>query len=181
MLGEPKKIRSASVGFKVVNTDYINIMITGHQHSFIADLQDTLSNPSIVEKAKEVGAKGFKLVGSTCVGQDLQLRGEHYKEVFAGHSGNNFTSEALISTGAIDLIVSEFNCTFPGIEPITEELMVVKMICIDDVAKKSNAEYINYSYEERKKITNHIINEAINSYSNRRSKVKFKLTRKSRK
>ncbi|GAA0123096.1 MAG: anaerobic carbon-monoxide dehydrogenase catalytic subunit [Clostridium argentinense] len=173
MLGEPK-IRSASVGFKVVNTDYINIMITGHQHSFIADLQDTLSNPSIVEKAKEVGAKGFKLVGSTCVGQDLQLRGEHYKEVFAGHSGNNFTSEALISTGAIDLIVSEFNCTFPGIEPITEELMV-KMICIDDVAKKSNAEYINYSYEERKKITNHIINEAINSYSNRRSKVKFNL------
>ncbi|WP_454054611.1 anaerobic carbon-monoxide dehydrogenase catalytic subunit [Clostridium sp. Marseille-Q7071] len=173
MLGEPK-IRSASVGFKVVDADYINIMITGHQHSFIADLQDRLSNPEIIEKALEIGAKGFKLVGSTCVGQDLQLRGEHYKEVFAGHSGNNFTSEALISTGAIDLIVSEFNCTFPGIEPITDELMV-KMICIDDVAKKQNAEYINYSYREKEKITNRIIDEAINSHNKRRGNVEINL------
>lgn len=171
MLGEPE-IRPAKVGFKVVDTEYINIMITGHQHSLIADLQDALITPEVTEMAKKVGAKGFKLIGSTCVGQDLQLRGEHYKEVFSGHSGNNFTSEALIATGGIDLIVSEFNCTFPGIEPITEELMV-KMICIDDVAKKKNAEYIQYSYEEREKLSSYIINEAIKSYQNRRKSIKF--------
>ncbi len=121
MLGEPV-IRPAKVGFRVIDESYINIMITGHQHSTIAHLQDRLIEEDVVEMAKKVGAKGFRLVGCTCVGQDLQLRGEHYQEVFSGHGGNNFTSEAIIATGAIDAIVSEFNCTLPGIEPITENL-----------------------------------------------------------
>lgn len=169
MLGEPV-IRPAKVGFKVVDTDYINIMITGHQHSTISHLQDILNDEKVVEKAKKVGAKGFKLVGCTCVGQDLQLRGEHYKDVFSGHAGNNFTSEALIATGGVDIIVSEFNCTLPGIEPIVDEFMV-KMICLDDVAKKANAEYKPYSFENREEISDYIIDEAVNSYSGRRDKI----------
>jgi len=55
--------------------------------------------PAAISLARSVGAKGFKIVGCTCVGQDLQLRGVHYQEVFAGHAGNNYTSEALLSTG----------------------------------------------------------------------------------
>lgn len=169
ILGEPV-IRQAKVGFKVVDPDYINIMITGHQHSIISHLQERLIDEDITEKAKKAGAKGFKLVGCTCVGQDLQLRGEHYKEVFSGHAGNNFTSEALIATGGIDLILSEFNCTLPGIEPIADEFEV-KMICVDDVAKKANADFINYSFEERENISNTIIDEALKIYTKRRKDV----------
>lgn len=175
MLGEPV-IRPAKVGFRVIDESYINIMITGHQHSTIAHLQDRLIEEDVVEMAKKVGAKGFRLVGCTCVGQDLQLRGEHYQEVFSGHGGNNFTSEAIIATGAIDAIVSEFNCTLPGIEPITENLKV-KMICLDDVAKKSNAEYLEYSYEDREKISEHIIKEALDAYKERRQNIKVNIPR----
>ncbi|WP_368490660.1 anaerobic carbon-monoxide dehydrogenase catalytic subunit [Clostridium sp. BJN0013] len=173
ILGEPE-IRPAKVGFKVVDPDYINLMITGHQHSMIAHLQDKLIEPEVIKKAQAVGAKGFRLVGCTCVGQDLQLRGKHYTEVFSGHAGNNFTSEALIATGGIDAIVSEFNCTLPGIEPITDKFLV-KMICLDDVSKKSNAEYIEYSYKDREKISSHIIEEAIESYKERRPKIKINI------
>ncbi|UZQ50482.1 anaerobic carbon-monoxide dehydrogenase catalytic subunit [Clostridium kluyveri] len=173
ILGEPE-IRPAKVGFKVVDPDYINLMITGHQHSMIAHLQDKLIEPEVIKKAQAVGAKGFRLVGCTCVGQDLQLRGKHYTEVFSGHAGNNFTSEALIATGGIDAIVSEFNCTLPGIEPITDKFLV-KMICLDDVSKKSNAEYIEYSYKDREKISSHIIDEALESYKERRAKIKINI------
>ncbi|KOF56783.1 carbon monoxide dehydrogenase [Clostridium sp. DMHC 10] len=169
ILGEPV-IRQAKVGFKVVDPDYINIMITGHQHSMISHLQERLIDKDVTEMAKKAGAKGFKIVGCTCVGQDLQLRGEHYKEVFSGHAGNNFTSEALIATGGIDLILSEFNCTLPGIEPIADEFEV-KMICVDDVAKKANADFINYSFEERENISSTIIDEALKNYSKRRKDV----------
>lgn len=169
ILGEPV-IRQAKVGFKVVDSDYINIMITGHQHSIISHLQERLIDKDVTEIAKQAGAKGFRLVGCTCVGQDLQLRGEHYKEVFSGHAGNNFTSEALIATGGIDLILSEFNCTLPGIEPIADEFEV-KMICVDDVAKKANADFINYSFEERENISNTVIDEALKSYTNRRKDI----------
>lgn len=169
MLGEPV-IRMAPVGFKVIDEDYINIMITGHQHSVISHLQDRLIDEDIKKLAQGVGAKGFKLVGCTCVGQDLQLRGEHYQEVFSGHAGNNFTSEAIISTGAIDLIVSEFNCTLPGIEPIADEFMV-DMICLDDVAKKANSEYINFTMDKDAEISEYIINKGFENYKNRRKKI----------
>lgn len=169
MLGEPK-IRQAKVGFRVIDEDYINIMVTGHQHSDIAHLQDKLIEKEIKARAVAAGAKGFKIVGCTCVGQDLQLRGEHYSEVFAGHAGNNFTSEAVLATGAIDLVLSEFNCTIPGIEIVADKFDV-KMICLDEVAKKKNAEYIPFDMDKAAEISEKIICAAITSYENRRKKV----------
>lgn len=171
ILGEPV-IRTAPVGFRVIDKDYINIMITGHQHSTFAHFQDRLKDEDVVKLAKEAGAKGFKLVGCTCVGQDLQLRGEHYQEVFAGHAGNNFTSEAVLSTGAIDMIASEFNCTIPGIEPIADKYKV-KMVCLDDVAKKVNAEYVPFDRENIESISEKLINEALTSYKSRRGEVEI--------
>ena len=171
MLGEPV-IRMAPVGFNVIDKDYINIMITGHQHSVFSHFQDRLKDNDVVELAKSVGAKGFKLVGCTCVGQDLQLRGEHYQEVFVGHAGNNFTSEAVLSTGAIDMVLSEFNCTIPGLEPIADKYKV-KMVCLDDVAKKANAEYIPFDRENIESISESLINKALEAYKERRNVVEI--------
>lgn len=173
MLGEPE-IMAAPVGLHVIDKEYINIMITGHQHSMIAYLQDYIISDSAKKKATAVGAKGFKIVGCTCVGQDLQLRGAHYKEVFSGHAGNNFTSEAVLATGAIDGILSEFNCTLPGIEPICDRLMIAQ-ICLDDVAKKANAEYIPFKFEDREKTADIIVDKFVDAYKKRRGQVKINI------
>lgn len=173
LLGEPA-IRLAPVGLRVINPDYINIMITGHQHSIFSYLQERLTDKDVIEKAQKAGAKGFKLVGCTCVGQDLQLRGQHYQEVFDGHAGNNFTSEAILATGGIDAVLSEFNCTLPGIEPICDELLI-KQICLDDVAKKANAELKPFVFEKREEQVEEILDVITESYINRRSKVEINL------
>ena len=173
LLGEPE-LRMAPVGLRVIDPDYINIMITGHQHTIFVDLQQRLTSEAAVAKAKAVGAKGFKLVGCTCVGQDLQLRGSHYTEVFDGHAGNNYTSEAILATGAIDAVLSEFNCTLPGIEPICDQLMI-KQICLDDVAKKANAEMIKFDFENRAAQSEQIIDKIVESYQERRGKVALNL------
>lgn len=173
LLGEPE-LRMAPVGLRVIDPDYINIMITGHQHTIFVDLQERLTSKEAVEKAKAAGAKGFKLVGCTCVGQDLQLRGAHYEEVFDGHAGNNYTSEAVLATGGIDAVLSEFNCTLPGIEPICEELKI-KQICLDSVAKKANAELKPFVFEEREKQSEEIIEEIIEAYKARRGNVPMNL------
>lgn len=173
LLGEPE-LRMAPVGLRVIDPDYINIMITGHQHTIFVDLQERLTSEAAVAKAKAAGAKGFKLVGCTCVGQDLQLRGAHYEEVFDGHAGNNYTSEAVLATGGIDAVLSEFNCTLPGIEPICEELKI-KQICLDDVAKKANAELKPFVFEEREKQSEEIIDEIIEAYKARRGSVPMNL------
>ncbi len=173
MLGEPQ-IRMAPVGLNVIDPDYINIMITGHQHSIFVDLQERLASPEAVEKAKAAGAKGFKLVGCTCVGQDLQLRGVHYTDIFDGHAGNNYTSEAVLATGAIDAVLSEFNCTLPGIEPICDELKI-KQICLDDVAKKANADLMQFSFDKREEISNQVMDAILAAYKERRGQVTLRL------
>lgn len=173
VLGEPQ-IRFAPVGLRVIDPDYINIMITGHQHSMFTFLQDRLTNEDIKEKARKAGAKGFKLVGCTCVGQDLQLRGAHYTEIFDGHAGNNYTSEAILATGGIDAVISEFNCTLPGIEPICDQLQV-KQICIDNVAKKANAELKEFDFANRPAVTDEIIDEIVAAYKARRPQITMNL------
>ena len=173
VLGDPE-IRMAPVGMNVIDPDYINILITGHQHSLFTYIQDRLLDEDVVAKAKAAGAKGFKLVGCTCVGQDLQLRGAHYTEIFDGHAGNNYISEAVLSCGAIDAVLSEFNCTLPGIEPICDELKI-KQICLDVVAKKANAEYIPFNYETRQADGDRIIDEIIAAYKERRGNVPMNL------
>lgn len=173
MLGEPE-IMPAPVGLGVIDPDYINIMITGHQHSIFVHLQEQLKKPEVQELARSAGAKGFRLVGCTCVGQDLQLRGVHYQDIFSGHAGNNYTSEAVLATGAIDAVLSEFNCTLPGIEPICDSLHI-KQICLDDVAKKQNAQLKPFIFEERERISREIIEEVLASYRERRSCVPLNL------
>ncbi|BFL47213.1 anaerobic carbon-monoxide dehydrogenase catalytic subunit [Lactonifactor longoviformis] len=173
LLGEPE-LRMAPVGLRVIDPDYINIMITGHQHTIFVDLQERLTSPEAVAKAKAAGAKGFKLVGCTCVGQDLQLRGAHYQEVFDGHAGNNYTSEAVLATGGIDAVLSEFNCTLPGIEPICDKMMI-KQICLDSVAKKANAEMKPFIFEEREQQSEEIIDKIVAAYKERRGKVEMNL------
>lgn len=173
VLGDPV-IRSAPVGMNVIDPDYINILITGHQHSLFTYIQDRLTDEDVVARARAAGAKGFKLVGCTCVGQDLQLRGAHYTEIFDGHAGNNYISEAVLASGAIDAVLSEFNCTLPGIEPICEELKI-RQICLDVVAKKANADLIPYRYETREADGERIITEIIDAYTQRRGKVPMNL------
>ena len=92
---------------------------------------------------KGAGAQGVRIVGMTCVGQDMQLRGRAPggTDIFAGQAGNNFTQEALLATGAIDMVISEFNCTLSGIEPIAEKQQI-KLICLDDVAKLTSSELL---------------------------------------
>ena len=173
MLGEPQ-IRMAPVGLNVIDPDYINIMITGHQHSIFVDLQERLASEEAAQRAREAGAKGFKLVGCTCVGQDLQLRGVHYTDIFDGHAGNNYTSEAVLATGAIDAVLSEFNCTLPGIEPICDELKI-KQICLDDVAKKANEDLMQFSFGHKEEIGSRVMDAIIAAYKERRSQVKLRL------
>ena len=175
VLGEPE-IRMAPVGLRVIDPDYINIMITGHQHSMFTFLQNRLTDEDVKEKAEKAGAKGFKLVGCTCVGQDLQLRGAHYTEIFDGHAGNNYTSEAILATGGINAVISEFNCTLPEIEPICD-LLKIKQICIDNVAKKANAELKEFDFENRPAVTEEIIDEVIEAYRDRRGSVNMNLFR----
>ena len=173
LIGEPE-IYFAPVGLQVIDPDYINIMVTGHQETLFAQIMKAASSPEGEAVAVGAGAKGFRIVGCTCVGQDMQQRKARYRDVYAGTAGNNFVSEAVLSTGAIDGVISEFNCTLPGIENLCS-ILDVEQICIDKMAKKRTAELIPYNFETADEDAKKILNKIADRYKARRSKVEIRL------
>ncbi|MHC4887170.1 MAG: anaerobic carbon-monoxide dehydrogenase catalytic subunit, partial [Planctomycetota bacterium] len=171
IMGEPE-IRVAKTGLSVVDHDYVNIAVTGHSHSKFAGTIALLETEEGQKIGKDVGAKGVRLVGMTCVGQDLQMRAAAAggESVFVGQAGNNFTQEGLLATGAIDLVASEFNCTLSGIEPIAEKLQV-KLVCLDDVAKQSSADLLADQLGEEMETANQLVSLAAEAYKARRDAV----------
>jgi carbon-monoxide dehydrogenase catalytic subunit len=170
IMGEPE-IGVASTGFSVAAPDYINIAVSGHSHSVFAGLIAMLESEKGQQIGIKAGAKGIRIVGLTCVGQDMQLRANAAgKNVFAGQAGNNFTQEALLATGAIDMVISEFNCTLSGIEPIAEKYKI-KLICLDDVSKQSSAEMLKDEKGNELKLAEDICVMASEQYLLRRKSI----------
>ena len=59
-------------------------------------------------------------------------------------------------------------------EPIWDALDI-KRICLDDVAKRSNAEYMRVVFETREADADRIIDKVLESYKNRRGRVELRL------
>lgn len=173
IMGDPE-IRVASTGFSIVKPEYVNIGVTGHSHSVFAGLIQLLESEEGQQIGVAAGAKGVRIVGLTCVGQDMQLRAAAAggESVFVGQAGNNFTQEALLTTGAIDLVATEFNCTFSGIEPIAEKLKI-KLVCLDDVSKQASAELLKDELGKEKELARQVVQMAAAQYSLRRPAVKI--------
>ena len=170
IMGEPE-IRVARTGFSVVDPDYVNIGVIGHSHSVFAGLIQYLETPAGQQLGLVKGAKGIRLIGLTCVGQDMQLRAAGSGgAVFAGQAGNNFTQEALIATGAIDLVITEFNCTLSGMEPIAAS-MKTKLVCLDDVCKQTSSELIPDRYGHELELGQRLATLAADQYAARRGGV----------
>lgn len=170
LLGEPE-LTFAPVGLNVLDPECVNIMVTGHQQALLSGLVSLLEQPEIQNMASMVGAKGIKIVGTTCVGQDFQMRSSHYRRAFCGHAGNNFTTEAVLMTGCVDTVVSEFNCTLPGIELICTDLDI-PMICLDSAAKTVKARALFYSEENRDAAALEMVSTAMIAYAKRAEKGK---------
>ncbi len=136
MFGEPV-IHEAPNGFRVIDPSAVNILVTGHQINLFRTLIKEIEKKG-PDMAKRAGASRISLVGCTCVGQDLRMHCAAHGGAFCGYVGNNFTSEAILLTGNIDLVLSEFNCTLPGIDRICQA-QGIPQICLDGVAKTTGA------------------------------------------
>lgn len=173
LIGEPK-IHRAESGFHVIDPAYVNIMVTGHQEVLYQNLRKAMESSRLRQMAEAAGAKGFRLIGCTCVGQDMQARQDAYGSVFAGHAGNNFVSEAVLATGAVDGVVSEFNCTLPGIEEISRQLEI-QLVCLDEMAQKTGAALVKYNYEKADEQAEQILTMILEAYKKRRRTVAISL------
>jgi len=173
LFGSPR-ITETEGGPGILDPDYVNIMVTGHQMPLLKHLMDAAER--LEDEAKRAGAKGIRIIGATCVGDDFEARAEHLPDTYAGFAGNNFATEALAATGLVDAIVSEFNCTFPGLKFYGERLDV-ELIAVDDVAKVWGAELIQWDPERAEEVAEEAVRRAIEAFKERRSKHEDRIMR----
>ncbi len=171
LFGSPR-ITETEGGPGILDPDYVNIMVTGHQMPLLKHLMDAAER--LEDEAKRAGAKGIRIIGATCVGDDFEARAEHLPDTYAGFAGNNFATEALAATGLVDAIVSEFNCTFPGLKFYGEN---VELIAVDDVAKVWGAELIQWDPERAEEVAEEAVRRAIEAFKERRSKHEDRIMR----
>ncbi len=166
IFGTPS-IETLESGVGAIDPNYVNIMTTGHQSALQKAVIEVASSEKMQKLARDVGAKGVRVIGATCVGQDLQSRWNALKGTcFIGQCANNFGTEPLVASGLIDAVVSEFNCTFPGLTRIAKS-EGVKLIAIDDVALLEGAELVSWSPEKAKEVAERVVELAIDSFKER--------------
>lgn len=176
MFGEPE-IMEVKTGVGAINPNAVNIMTTGHQTALQQRVIDVACSEEMQKIARDAGAEAINIVGATCVGQDLQSRKQ--KPCFIGQCANNFGTEPLVASGLIDAVVSEFNCTFPGLTAIAKQ-EGVRLVAIDDVAYIEGAELISWSPERAEEVAKEVVLRAIESFKARKRAEKIGSVKKAK-
>jgi len=169
LFGIPKP-HKVSVDLGILDKDYVNIVVNGHEPFVGAALIKSINeDPFFNERAREAGAKGIHVVGSIETGQELIQRFE-MDDVFVGLTGNWLNEEFVFATGTVDVFAADMNCTTPTLSEYAKKynatiVPVSKLVALEGVEKR-----LNYTPERAKDIAKELINIAIENFIGRKDK-----------
>lgn len=109
-----------NVDLGIMDPDYVNIAFNGHQPWIGVATLEKAKIQKYQDKAKEVKAKGIRVIGSIETGQEL-LQKFQMDDIFAGLMGNWLAIEPFLATGTVDALVMEENCSPPAMDQYTEK------------------------------------------------------------
>lgn len=164
------------VDLGILDPDYINIAFNGHQPWVgVATLQKA-RRPEVQERAKSVGAKGLRIVGSIETGQEL-LQRFNVDGVFVGLMGNWLSIEPLLATGAVDVLAMEENCSPPAIDQYAEKYQVTLVSVSSIIGVPGLQHQMLYHPGEVDAMADKLIDLALENFQKRKGKVEPKVPR----
>jgi carbon-monoxide dehydrogenase catalytic subunit len=165
LFGLPKPIR-ATANLGVIDKDYVNLIVHGHEPT-LSDIIATVSQKKeLIEKAKKVGAKGINLGGICCTANEILMR--HGISV----AGSVMQQELAVLTGAVELMLVDVQCLYPGLETVTR-CFHTKLVTTSPKAKMPGAEHIEFHEDRAVEIATQIIEAAIDNFKNRNTENIF--------
>ncbi|OPL11740.1 MAG: carbon monoxide dehydrogenase [Firmicutes bacterium ML8_F2] len=157
IFGTPKPVVSeANLG--VLDKDYVNLAV--HGHNPILSEMIVRAAREMRADAEKVGAKGIKVSGICCTGNEVLMR--QGVPVLT-----NFTSQELpIMTGALDAMVVDIQCIMPGIRAVAE-CFHTKIITTSVNVKIPGAYHVDFVEDRADEKAREVINLAISAYKER--------------
>ncbi|MBI5419751.1 MAG: anaerobic carbon-monoxide dehydrogenase catalytic subunit [Deltaproteobacteria bacterium] len=101
-----------SANYAVIKEGSVNIACHGHNPIMASKLAEWADK--IEEEARGAGADGINVVGVCCIGNELATR------FGAGYAGHLAQAELFLMTGAIDAMVVDMQCIWPGLVEIAK-------------------------------------------------------------
>ncbi|GFN22148.1 anaerobic carbon-monoxide dehydrogenase catalytic subunit [Thermanaeromonas sp. C210] len=166
LLGTPALTQSeADLG--VIDPDTVNIVAHGHVPLMATAVLQAIRDPELQKLAREAGAKGIKVYGSMCTGQELMQRSAASAQGFAGQLSNWLAQEYYVATGAVDLVMMDMNCSTPGLKT-TADHFHTKLVSVDRIVRMEGVEdHVDYDPEKVAQQARQLVKMAIEAYKQR--------------
>jgi carbon-monoxide dehydrogenase catalytic subunit len=114
----------------------------------------------MITLAKDKGASGINLAGLCCTGNELLMR--HGISM----AGNHLMTELVLSTGAVDMMLVDYQCIMPSLGQIASSYHT-KMISTSDKAQFPGMEHREFHPENAEKMAYALVKEAVDNYNQR--------------
>lgn len=151
---------SSYVNLACIKEDCVNILLHGHNPILSEMLVKASEEDDIKEMAVKVGSQGINLLGMCCTGNEVLMRRG------IPIAGNMLLQELAIATGAIELMLIDYQCIFPSIAK-TAKCYHTIVVSTSEKARFPDAKHIEFHPDHALDIARDIIKLAINNFSNR--------------
>jgi carbon-monoxide dehydrogenase catalytic subunit len=159
LFGTPRA-KEAQANLGVIDADYVNILVHGHEPIFSEKLIDCSLGEEMQAVAREHGAKGVKVIGMCCTVNEVLMR----KGVAV--AGNHLHQELAVMTGAIEAVVVDVQCILPSMVNLTR-CFHTRFITTSDQAMFPGAIHIQYDEQNARRVSEEVVRTAIAAFSDR--------------
>jgi anaerobic carbon-monoxide dehydrogenase catalytic subunit len=165
LFGTPSPV-AVEVNMGVLKEDQVNIIVHGHEPNLFESIFESVSEPTLVQAAKDAGAKGINLVGMCCSGAEMLVRHG------VPHAGNFMSTEAVLVTGAVDALAVDVQCIKQGLAKVAECYGTL-MFTTNPRCRIEGAAHIEFHEHDPKACTDEIVIRAISRFKNRTAKIEI--------
>jgi carbon-monoxide dehydrogenase catalytic subunit len=165
LFGTPSPI-SIEVNMGVLKEDFVNVIVHGHEPNLFESMIESCNEQSLIEEAKKAGAKGINLAGMCCSGAEVLVRHG------IPHAGNFMSTEAVLVTGAVDVMCVDVQCIKQGLAKVAE-CYGTPLITTNPRCHIEGATHIEFHEHTPKDCTDEVVIKAISRFKNRKAKVEI--------
>ena len=163
LFGTPSPI-AIEVNMGVLKEDQVNIIVHGHEPNLFESMIESVNDSTLIEEAKKAGAKGINLAGMCCSGAEVLVRHG------IPHAGNFMSTEAVLATGAVDVMAVDVQCIKQGLVKAAECYKTV-MVTTNPRCHIEGATHVEFHEHTPRECTDDIVIKAISRFKNRTAAV----------
>jgi carbon-monoxide dehydrogenase catalytic subunit len=165
LFGTPSPV-AVDVNMGVLKEDQVNVIIHGHEPNMFESMLVSVNEPTLVQAAKDAGAQGINLVGMCCSGAEMMSRHG------VPHAGNFMSTEAILVTGAVDVMCVDIQCIKQGLVSVAD-CYNTPLITTNTRAHIEGATHIEFDDHDPQKCTDDVVAKAISRFKNRKMAIEI--------